>query len=184
MALIRCPKGHLFSEKKHGVICPFCSRSVSDTYALSEDPQGMYADRTLMDLDPLKRIVGWLVCVNGPSIGKDYRIVPEKNFIGRSSEMDIRILNDNSVSQTNHATIVYDPEKNSTTLLPGDSHGLVYIYDDEDRWEAIHEYKEIEAGERIKLGKSEFIFVPFCSGGNGGFAFNWRDNDGKCDDME
>ena len=128
MSLKRCQNGHLFSEKRHGVICPYCNMSTSNSSLLNEDPQGKYADKSLMDLEPLKPVTGWLVCLKGPSEGKDYRIVPEKNFIGRASNMDIRIISDNEIDQSNHAVIVFDPEQNKTILLPGTSNGLVYIY--------------------------------------------------------
>lgn len=175
MSLKRCQNGHLFSEKRHGVICPYCNLSTSNSSALHEDPQGIFTDKNLLDLEPLKPVTGWLVCVKGPSEGKDYRVVPEKNFIGRASDMDIRIINDDSIAQRNHAVIMYDPEKNRTTLLPGDSRGIVYVYDDEDKWEAVNEPKEIVAGEKIKMGQSEFIFVPLCSNEGGNFYFNWKD---------
>lgn len=29
MGLIRCKNGHLFSEKKHGNICPYCNVTVN-----------------------------------------------------------------------------------------------------------------------------------------------------------
>ena len=61
-------------------------------------------------------------------------------------------------------------------LLPGDSQGLVYVLDDNGGWEAVFGPYGLEAGDRIKLGQSEFIFVPLC-GENNGFVFNWKDNE-------
>ena len=175
MSLKRCQNGHLFSEKRHGGICPYCSLSVSSNSGSSEDPQGMYVNRDLLDMEPMKPVTGWLVCINGPSEGKDYRIVPEKNFIGRAKDMDLRILNDDSVDERNHAIIIYDPQKNKTTIQSGSSHGLAYVFDDEDKWEAINESKEIAAGTKIKIGKSEFLFVPLCSDDGGNFYFRWEE---------
>ena len=34
-------------------------------------------------------VAGWLVCIDGPSKGKDYRIHEENNYIGRMKEMDV-----------------------------------------------------------------------------------------------
>lgn len=177
MGLIRCKNGHLFSEKKHGNICPYCNVTVNKNGSYEEDPQGKYSSIVyLNDLEVLKPVMGWLVCVQGPSLGRDYRIIAEKNFIGRANDMEIRIIGDDTVCLRNHAIIVYDPEKNRTMLLPGDSQGLVYVLDDNGGWEAVFGPYGLEAGDRIKLGQSEFIFVPLC-GENNGFVFNWKDNE-------
>ena len=177
MGLIRCKNGHLFSEKKYGNLCPYCNVAVNKNSNQEEDPLGKYSDVVyLNDLEVLKPVTGWLVCLEGPSRGRDYRIIEEKNFLGRSGDMEIRIIGDDTVCERNHAIIVYDPEKNRTMLLPGDSQGLVYILDDEDNWDAVFESRMLEAGDRIKIGKSIFIFVPLC-GENDGFVFNWKENE-------
>lgn len=181
MGLIRCQNGHLFSEKKYGNICPYCNIVVNKNINLEEDPQGKFSDTLYLgDLELLKPVTGWLVCLEGPSKGRDYRIIAEKNFLGRSGEMDIRILGDDFIADKNHAILVYDPEKNKTLILPGDSQGLAYILDDEEAWEAVYSPRELEAGDRIKIGKSVFIFVPLC-GENNGFVFNWKEEN---DDAE
>ena len=175
MALKRCKNGHMFSEKKHGAICPYCNIATEQTKKPNEeDPLGQYADTYLDELEDKKRVVGWIVCVVGPSKGKDYRILPEKNFVGRSPDMDIRVLGDNTVSLRNHAIIMFDPEKNHTVILPGDAQGLVYKLNDEEAWDVVIGAKELASGDRLKIGSSEFIFVAFC-GDNDGFKFNWRD---------
>ena len=67
MGLIRCKNGHLFSEKKHGSICPYCNVAVKKNSNLEEDPQGKYSDLVyLNDLEVLKPVTGWLVCLEGP----------------------------------------------------------------------------------------------------------------------
>ena len=112
MGLIRCKNGHLFSEKKHGYICPYCNTAVNKNSNQEEDPLGRYSDVVyLNDLEVLKPVTGWLVCLEGPSRGRDYRIIAEKNFVGRSGDMEIRIIGDDTVCQRNHAIIVYDPEQ-------------------------------------------------------------------------
>ena len=177
MGLIRCENGHLFSEKKYGNVCPYCNTAVNKNSNKEEDPLGKYSDVVyLNDLEILKPVTGWLVCLEGPSKGRDYRIIAEKNFIGRAGDMEVRIIGDQTVSQRNHAIIVYDPEKNRTMLLPGDSQGLVYILDEEDNWDAVYEPRMLEAGDRIKIGQSSFIFVPLC-GENEGFVIHLKENE-------
>lgn len=177
MGLIRCKNGHLFSEKKNGTICPYCNVAVNKNSNLEEDPLGKYSETTYLgDLEVLKPVTGWLVCLEGPSKGRDYRIISEKNFLGRAGDMEIRILGDDTINQRNHAIIVYDPEKNKTMILPGDSQGLAYVLDDNDTWDAVFEPRELEAGDRIKIGQSIFLFVPLC-GKNSGFVFHWKDQE-------
>lgn len=166
MGLIRCKNGHLFSEKRYGKVCPYCNLVTGKETAEGEDPQGQYQDTEyLEELEALYPVVGWLVCIAGPSKGKDYRIIAEKNFIGRSPQMDIRILGDNSISNKNHAIIAYDPKKRETLLLPGDSQGLVYL-----DGTAIYSPQVINAFDQIELGKSKFIYIPLC-----GDHFEWED---------
>ena len=177
MGLKHCPNGHMFSEREHGSICPYCNISVDHPRSKNEDPLGQYTETYLEELTEGQKVVGWLVCVAGPSKGKDYRILPEKNFVGRSQDMDIRILGDNEINPRNHAIILYDPEKNETRVLAGDSRGLVYKLDNSS-WEVVYEPQKLASGDHIKMGNSEFMYVGFC-GTNGAFTFSWRDiNDG------
>jgi len=169
MSLKRCPEGHLFSIRKHGSICPYCNKSVrlgSDT----EDAQGDYNDSMpyIGDLEVLNPVTGWLVCIDGPSKGRDYKIFTEKNFVGRSDGMDIQILGDNNIAKRNHAVFVYDPKKRKTLILPGDSQGLVYVND-----EAIYTPLELNEYDTIEMGKSKFLFIPLC-----GDKFEWLDIEG------
>ena len=59
-------------------------------------------------IDP---VVGWLLCVDGPEKGRDYRIRSGRNSIGRAENMDICISGDSSISRERHAIIAYDPKK-------------------------------------------------------------------------
>jgi len=113
-------------------------------------------------MDP---VTGWLICIEGASKGRDYKIRSEKNFVGRSDGMDIQILGDNHIAKRNHAIIVYDPKKRKTILLPGDSQGLVYHND-----EAVYAPTELKEYDSIELGRSKFLFVPFC-----GENFEWTE---------
>ena len=116
--------------------------------------------RRKLGADP---VVGWLVCVNGPDRGRDYRIRSERNFIGRSPEMDICLKNDRGVSRKRHAVITYNPKKNTFKLGPGDSNGLVYLNDEE-----VEAPSGIKTYDRIQLGETELLFFPFC-----GENFQW-----------
>ncbi|HKV39740.1 MAG TPA: FHA domain-containing protein, partial [Blastocatellia bacterium] len=112
-------------------------------------------------IDP---VVGWLVCIKGPDLGRDYRIRAERNFIGRSDEMDICIASDASISRERHAVVTYNPTKNSFRLAPGESRGMVCLNEEE-----VETPVPLSAYDRIQLGESELIFIPFC-----GESFKWE----------
>lgn len=166
--LMRCNTGHLFSTRKHGNVCPYCNVTVKDEeYANKAQYENGRFDQDLSyanELEVIDPVVGWLVCTEGPQKGRDYRIMAEKNFIGRADDMHIQILGDNRISRRNHAVIVYDPMNRRSTLLPGDSAGLVYL----DRI-AVHTPILLENMSTIQMGNSQFVFVELC-----GDNFEWE----------
>ena len=117
--------------------------------------------RKQMGMDP---VVGWLVCIEGPDKGKDYRIRSERNFIGRSDKMDICIANDEAISRENHAIVSYSPKKRQFRVYSGESRGLVYLNDEE-----VITADELKAYDVIELGKTKLMFIPFC-----GEQFEWE----------
>lgn len=171
MSLSRCANGHMFSTRKHGTTCPYCNISV-EPQAKAEARQSMRVEEEektmpyLGETTGIEPVTGWLVCIEGPQMGQDYRIMAEKNFIGRAEEMHIRIIGDNAISRRNHAVIVYDPKKRNFYLLPGDASGLAYHNN-----EAVYSPVELTAYDVIQLGRSKFIFVPLC-----GIHFEWNNN--------
>lgn len=113
-----------------------------------------------LGIDP---VVGWLVCIDGPDKGRDFRIRSERNFIGRSPSMDICISGDEGISRERHAVISFNPRKHTFLLLPGESHGIIYHNDDE-----VVGPVELKPYDRIELAQTQLLFVAFC-----GSQFNW-----------
>jgi hypothetical protein len=111
-------------------------------------------------IDP---IVGWLVCVDGPDKGRDFRIKAEKNFIGRSTAMDICIAGDPRVSRENHAIVAFDPRNTEFRLYAGGARGLVYL-----NGQMVDMPVILQPFDTIELGDSHLVFVPFC-----GEHFRW-----------
>jgi hypothetical protein len=172
MAMKRCPSGHYFDSTKTSS-CPLCE-PVSAVPAADASPgQGSAAAAKIQEAAPAQPVqmqhtvgfmmrqegidptVGWLVCIEGPERGKDYRIRSERNFIGRSATMNISV-NDESISRENHACISFSPLKGIFKIQPGESRGMVYR-NDEDVLGPV----ELNAGDKITIGSSRFIFVPF-----------------------
>lgn len=110
-------------------------------------------------------LTGWLVCVDGPEKGKDYRIHEEYNYIGRSPAMDVCIANDGSISWERHAIIAYDRRSRKFFFAPFGGGSIVRVND-----MPVMGNMELNAGDKIEIGRSTFVFVPFC-----GESFQWED---------
>ena len=114
-----------------------------------------------MGFDP---VVGWLVCVEGPSRGKSYTIRGGINSIGRSDRMDIVITGDIKISAENHAKVSYSDKNNRFNLIPGDGRNIVYLNDDE-----VFSAMPLKAYDIIDFGETKLMFVPLC-----GEHFTWK----------
>ena len=113
-------------------------------------------------IDP---VVGWLVCLEGKEKGHDYRIHSDNNYIGRADEMDIAIRNDDTISRVNHAILSYDPKEKTFYFGPGSGRGIVRI-----NGKAVLSTIELAAFDKIDIGNTNLVFVPFC-----GEDYNWFD---------
>lgn len=113
----------------------------------------------------LSPVVGWLVCIQGPSKGKDYKIHAENNYIGRSQSMDICITGDTTISRENHAILAYDTREKLFYFAPGSGRGIVRL-----NGRAVLMMTELHAYDKIEIGKSILLFVPLC-----GESFSWEE---------
>jgi len=109
-------------------------------------------------------VVGWLVCLEGPDRGRDFRLHSEKNFIGRSPAMDVCILSDDTVSREKHGVVIFDPKKQVFWALPGDSSGLVYL-----NGEIVHTPTQLNAHDVLEIGQTKLALIPFC-----GDRYTWN----------
>ncbi len=176
-SLTRCNNGHYYDPQKHSS-CPYCGVQnldidIGKTMAKRAEgtPRGATAGgegktvgvfRKKLGIDP---VVGWLVAIEGPERGNDYRITSERNFIGRAENMDVSIPGDETISRENHAIVSYNPKNNSFRLFPGESRGLVYLNEEEVITPA-----QLEAYDLIEIGETKLRFVPFC-----GERFQWKE---------
>lgn len=166
MRLTRCSSGHMFNTRKYGNVCPYCDIELGENNGKlsNSEKEDIKSSLDVWDEEDVKAVVGWLVCIEGASMGQDYRIVSEKNFIGRSEEMHIQLIGDNAIAIKNHAVLIYDPKKRNFVLSSGDASGLVYLND-----EAVYAPQELSAYDVIEIGNSKFIFIPLC-----GLHFEWE----------
>lgn len=183
MKLIRCERGHYYDAQQHSR-CPSCGvpgLNIADDLpqAVQEESDAMLTQvrgqsgpvadvgvtvamvRKKIGIDP---VVGWLVCVQGPEKGRDYRVRSERNGIGRGSDMAICINGDEAISRENHAFISFNPRKASFRIAPGDGRGMTYLNGEE-----VDVPMPLQAYDRIELGQTQLLFVPLCSD-----KFNWE----------
>lgn len=172
----RCKNGHLFNPKKYNA-CPYCDEAILEGNSNSKQKKNNRATasdtnengvKTLAywDVDEgIDPVVGWLVCIEGNDQGRDFKIINEKNFIGRSEEMHINIMGDKTISRRNHGVISYNPKQRNFTFIPGpEITTIIYIND-----EAIYAPTDLSPYDIIEMGKSKFIFIPLC-----GKHFEWE----------
>ncbi|MDF2888506.1 MAG: hypothetical protein K0R23_2891 [Lacrimispora sp.] len=148
----------------------------SGTVTLVQAVQAVSASKAPVDDDDMKTVsfygnvqgkeplVGWLVCIDGNAKGKGYELKTGKNFIGRSSAMDVILEGDNSVSRERHAIITFEPKGRRFIAQPGESRELFYLNED-----VVLENMELKYGDVVQIGKTQLKFVPFC-----GPDFSWE----------
>lgn len=117
-------------------------------------------------MDP---VVGWLVCIEGPDKGKDYRLYNKINMIGRSEENDVVLDKEQTVSQRNHARLAYDAKHNNFQIIPGDGSNVAYVNDN-----PLYVPHLLSAYDVIEFGDTKLMFVPFCSP-----QFQWNQEEAK-----
>lgn len=127
----------------------------------SNDSMTMHYYQRALGTEP---VVGWVVCVEGVHFGEDFKIKSGRNFIGRSGTMNISLSGDKAVSRERHAILTYDPKGNVFMIQPGDSSELCYL-----NGQLVLIPTQLKANDRISLGESELVFVPFCSE-----SFTWE----------
>jgi FHA domain len=175
MALKRCEHGHYFEASRHST-CPSCGISGISDHLYTRPAADLAAAAPGADegdaktrpgpidggtgIDP---VVGWLVCIEGPERGQDYRIRSERNFIGRGEGMDIRIRGDERISRERHAAVTFNPKNHQFKIHPGESRGLVYLNSMDVDAPVL-----LQAGDIVELGKTRLLFVPLC-----GDTFRW-----------
>ena len=114
-------------------------------------------------------VVGWLVAINGEDKGSSFSLKAGKNKIGRNgsgSEVDVALDTDHSVSRGTQAVLIFEPKHKQFLLQTAGGASLVYLND-----ELLMTYASLKAYDRITVGETVLVFVPFC-----GPDFSWEEN--------
>ena len=100
---------------------------------------------------------GWLVCVKGRYMGRDFRLQFGKNTIGRKETNSICLSGDVGVSREPQAIVVYEPASNRFFAIPGTARELAYI-----NGEVLLERVELHKNDVIEMGETQLMFIPCC----------------------
>lgn len=110
-----------------------------------------YGDKTQfiqIQAERPKECVGWVVALNGPLKGQDFRLVTGKNVLGTAADCDI-VLTDQYMS-ARHAVLRH--ENGTFVLVDLDSTNGSYVNDQRCSKE------ELIDNDRVRLGRSELKF--------------------------
>ncbi len=118
------------------------------------------------DGDVAEPVVGWLVCVEGPARGTDYRLHAGYNYIGRESG-DIRIRGDQQISRHNHAMVAYDSGEHLYFVGPSTGRNLIKV-----NGHAVLQAVEVKNYDVISIGTTKLLFIGLC-----GEQFSWEKRD-------
>lgn len=113
----------------------------------------------------IRLVVGWLVCISGPCKGQDFRLHAGWNYVGRDASLDV-YLEDNSLSRRGVVKIAYDPETLTFGVAPCEGVTMLARLNNKP----LRGDRDFEAYDRLKVGNSELILIPFCSE-----KFTWED---------
>ena len=177
MAIVRCNADeHYYEDEKH-TFCPYCTPSDGGkTKVMRESPlvenevekeakkEKENAPKTEFAWGRKKRVdveitpvVGWLVVVNGAFRGKDFRLTPAMNNIGRDETNEICVDFDSTISRVKHTTIIYDYKNALFFIQHGEGNNLTYLNET-----IVLQPIQLAKGDIITLGNTDFEFMPFC----------------------
>lgn len=126
-----------------------------------EDGKEYKIENTKNFFNPL---VGWLVCVDGPAKGTDYRIYSGYNYIGRDPSMNICIMGDPYISRERDAVVAFDGRTSKFYFSPSNGQSIIRMND-----EIVLMPVEIKIHDILELGHTKLMFIPLCDG-----AFHWE----------
>ena len=102
-------------------------------------------------------VVGWLVCVEGPLRGTDWRLHAGYNYIGREVG-DIHIQGDSQISRDKHATVAYYNKNQTYYVGPAEGRNIIEL-----NGEPVFSATQLNSRDIITIGTTKLMFVPLCS---------------------
>lgn len=117
--------------------------------------------------------VGWIVVAEGPGRGESFSLLSGMSQIGRGDDQAVKLdFGDNSISRSNHAAIVYDPDSKEFLLGHGGKSNIVRLND-----KPLISNEKLKSGDTIRIGETVLRFVALCDK-----SFNWSDGSSEEDE--
>lgn len=107
-------------------------------------------------------VVGWVVCIDGPLRGTDWRIHAGYNYIGREVG-DIHIKGDSQISREKHAMVAYYNKNHTYYVGPAEGRNIIEV-----NGEPVFNATRLNSRDIIMIGTTKLMFVPLC-----GEEFAW-----------
>ena len=121
---------------------------------------------TVAPTKSVKFPVGWLVVAEGPGRGESFSLLTGMSQIGRGDDQSVQLdFGDNSISRTNHAAIVYDPDSKEFLLGHGGKSNIVRLND-----KPVISNEALKTGDVIRISDTVLRFIALCDK-----TFNWAD---------
>jgi hypothetical protein len=127
---------------------PHIDRSATSPWYSEEEGQEIF-----------EPVVGWLVAVEGPARGRDFRLKPGRNLIGRSMEAEICIEDDDLMSRE-HSNIYYYGEINNFYIEDNRSKHGTFLMPNK---EIVVERRPVKDGDIVKIGRTVFLLKTLCN---------------------
>jgi pSer/pThr/pTyr-binding forkhead associated (FHA) protein len=112
------------------------------------------AKTKMIEVEMEAPVAGWLVVMDGPQKGKDYRISKDKTTIGTADDSDIPLEGD--YVSTNHATIRFVNKDNERIFILTDLDSKNGTYLNENAERVARE--ELVDGDMVTFGKTKCKF--------------------------
>lgn len=165
MELKQCKMGHYYDYAKSHT-CPWCEMEMNEKQEKKEAFVPAPQEASIVPpvtAEPVQPVTGWLVAMTGPHKGQDFRLIKERNFIGRAEDNQVCLREDESVSRQRHCSVIYDPRSCSFVALAGESTATAL------NGEPLSTSANLRDGDVLSLGETKLCFVSFCREGR-----NWE----------
>lgn len=162
MALVQGEYGQYYHEEireQKTVYAPFSEQDHRTTEFLDAFTQEEQKTISAYERDGAPDCVtGWLVCTKGELKGKSFSLHNGWNYAGRALDMDVVMSGDLTVAREKHMGIVYDSKTITFHVVP--INGMVCV-----DGKVLTEAYRLEEGTLLLIGRSSYMFVPFCKKG-------------------
>lgn len=101
-------------------------------------------------------VVGWVVCIDGPLRGTDWRIHAGYNYIGREVG-DIHIQGDSQISREKHAMVAFHNKNRTYYVGPAEGRNIIELND-----EPVFNATKLNRHDIITVGTTKLMFIPLC----------------------